>query len=91
MVFDILQSTGAASVTCTPQYINPLGLEGDITGDQEGGGDPTVSMGTGRRKKRSTIRITRRKRQEPMTEEVELSENVTLVRNRSNVAMYKIE
>ena len=81
------QSTGDASVTCTPQYINVLGLEGDITGDQEGGGDPTVSMGNGgRRKKRSTIKRTlRTKRQEETAVDQEVSENITLVSKKKNV------
>ena len=58
-------------------YINPLGLEGDISGDQEGGADPTVSMGSGRRKKRSTVKRALSKRQEVAQPEQELSENVT--------------
>ena len=65
---------------CSNQYINPLNLEGDFSdqGDEEGG-DPTVDMGTGRRKKRSTVKRTlRNKRQEAPTEQG-LSENVTLV------------
>ena len=46
---------------CSNQYINPLNLEGDFSdqGDEEGG-DPTVDMGTGRRKKRSTVTRTLR-------------------------------
>ena len=61
-------------------YINTLGLSGDIGGDQEGGGDPTVSMGSGRRKKRSTMKRTLTKRQDVAPVEQEISENVTLVR-----------
>ena len=77
-----MQSNGRASVTCTPEYINPEGLTVDVGGDQEGGGDPTVSMGSGRRKRRSTIRRTlRNKRQEVVAPtDQELSQNVTLVR-----------
>ena len=79
-----LQATGGGSVTCTPDYINPLGLQGDISGDQEGG-DPTVSMGTGRRKKRSTMKRVLSKRQEVTVAEEELSENVTLVRTGQHI------
>ena len=67
-------------MTCNNQYINPLGLEGDaeVDDEQEQGGDPTVSMGIGRRKKRSTVkRMLRNKRQEVPTEQG-LSENVTV-------------
>ena len=76
-------------MTCNNQYINPLGLEGDaeVDDEQEQGGDPTVSMGIGRRKKRSTVkRMLRNKRQEVPTEQG-LSENVTqsLVRNLKGV------
>ena len=65
---------------CTNEYINPLNLEGEFIaeGDEEGG-DPTVTMGTGRRKRRSTVKRTlRNKRQETPTEQG-LSENITLV------------
>ena len=73
----MMQSTGGASVTCSSEFINPQNLAGDL-GDQEGG-DPTVSMGTGRRKKRSTVKRTlRNKRQEAPTEQ-QISQNVTLV------------
>ena len=67
-----MQSTGGATVVCQGNYINPLQLEGD-GGDEENqqeGGDPTVGMGTGRRKKRSTVKRTlRNKRQETPTEQ----------------------
>ena len=73
-----MQSSGGASVTCNSEYINPLNLLGDV-GDQEGGVDPTVGMGTtGGRKKRDTVKRTLKKRQEAPTEQ-ELSQNVTLV------------
>ena len=68
-------------MVCHDNYINPLPLEGDGSDEQsqQEGGDPTVGMGTGRRKKRSTVkRILRNKRQEAPTE-LGLSENVTLV------------
>ena len=68
------------------QYINPLNLEGEFIdeGDEEGG-DPTVGMGTGRRKKRTTVKRTlRNKRQESlMPTEQGISENVTLVRRQN--------
>ena len=80
-----LQSTGAASVTCSPQYINPLGLEGDLGGNVEGREDPTVSMGSGRRKRRSTVkRILRNKRQDVPSTEQDLSQNITVVRETRN-------
>ena len=66
-------------MTCDGRYINPLGLIGDVGGDQEGG---TMSMGSGRRKRRSTIKRTlRKKRQEDVSpDEQNSSENRTLVR-----------
>ena len=67
---------------CNNEYINPLNLEGDLSdqGDQEGpGGDPTVSMGTGRRKKRSTVKRTLRNKRQEAPIEQQLSENRTLV------------
>ena len=73
-------------MTCSNQYINPLGLgsDGNDSDEQEQGGDPTVGMGTGRRKKRSTVKRTlRNKRQEASTEQG-MSENVTLV-SRQNL------
>ena len=77
------KKTGRATVVCQDNYINPLRLEGDGSDEenQQEGGDPTVGMGTGRRKKRSTVkRILRNKRQETPTEQG-LSENITLVSN----------
>ena len=74
------QSSGSASVTCSNEYINPLSLEGDFIdeGDEEGG-DPTVGMGTGRRKKRSTVKRTLRNKRQEIPIEQGLSENITLV------------
>ena len=82
-----MQSTGGATVVCQGNYINPLQLEGD-GGDEENqqeGGDPTVGMGTGRRKKRSTVKRTlRNKRQETPTEQ-------GLTEDRVWVSSYSIE
>ena len=75
------QSTGGATVICHDNYINPMKLGGDESDDQnqQEGGDPTVSMGTGRRKKRSTVKRTlRNKRQEAPTEQ-DLTEDRVLV------------
>ena len=67
-------------MTCNPQYINPLGLEGDAGINIEGREDPTVSMGSGRRKKRSTVKRTlRNKRQNEVPTEQDLSQNITVV------------
>ena len=69
-------------MTCNNRYINPLDLEidEDRTFEQEIGGDPTTEMGTGRRRKRSTVkRALRNKRQDSAPSEQGLSENVTLV------------
>ena len=86
------KKTGRATVVCQDKYINPLRLEGDGSDEenQQEGGDPTVGMGTGRRKKRSTVKRTlRNKRQETPTEQG-LSENVTLVSNlHKDVALMK--
>ena len=70
-------------MTCSNQYINPLQLVGDSIDEGDEGGDATVGMGTGRRKKRRTVKRTlRNKRQEALTpNEQGLSENVTLVSN----------
>ena len=67
-------------MTCSNEYINPLSLEGDFIdeGDEEGG-DPTVGMGTGRRKKRSTVKRTLRNKRQEIPTEQGLSENITLV------------
>ena len=47
----------------------------------EGREDPTVSMGSGRRKRRSTVkRILRNKRQDVPSTEQDLSQNITVVR-----------
>ena len=76
---------------CSNQYINPLNLEGDFSdqGNEESG-DPTVGMGTGRRKKRSTVKRTmRNKRQEASTpNEQGLSENITLVSRQNLYRMH---
>ena len=79
-------------MTCNTQYVNPLGLQGDITGDREGqeGGDPTVSMGSGRRRKRSTVKRTlRNKRQEAPAEQQE-TQNITLVRVYTAIARLRL-
>ena len=75
-----MQSSGSAGVECTNEYINPLNLDGEFVaeGDEEGG-DPTVDMGTGRRKKRSTVKRTLRNKRQETPIEQEVSENVTLV------------
>ena len=68
-----MQSTGGATVMCQNNYVNPLQLEGDGSDveNQQEGGDPTVGMGTGRRKKRNTVKRTlRNKRQETPTETI---------------------
>lgn len=75
-----MQSSGAATVTCNGNYINPLMLEGDNNDDENRErGDPTVSMGSGRRKKRSTVKRTLTKRQDASPAEQEFSENRNLV------------
>ena len=67
-------------MTCNPQYINPLGLVGDAGINIVGREDPTVSMGSGRRKKRSTVkRSLRNKRQNVLPTEQDLSQNITVV------------
>ena len=68
-----MQSTGGATVMCQNNFVNPLQLEGDGSDleNQQEGGDPTVGMGTGRRKKRNTVKRTlRNKRQETSTETI---------------------
>ena len=68
-----MQSTGGATVMCQNNFVNPLQLEGDGSDleNQQEGGDPTVGMGTGRRKKRNTVKRTlRNKRQETPTETI---------------------
>ena len=75
------QSTDTASVTCTNQYINPreLVVESDLNSDEER--DPTVNMGNGRRKKRSTVKRTLRNKRQDVAPQVEkdMSENITYV------------
>ena len=73
------QSKGVVTVMCTNEYINPLGLTTDeVRNDQEG--DPTVSMGNGRRRKRrSTVKRTLRKRQDVPSSDEAVSQNITLV------------
>ena len=77
-----MQSTGGATVDCQNNFINPKELDGDGSDEeqnQQEGGDPTVSIGTGRRKKRNTVkRILRNKRQETPTEQ-DLTEDRVLV------------
>ena len=66
-------TTGGTTVMCQNNYVNPLQLEGDGSDleNQQEGGDPTVGMGTGRRKKRNTVKRTlRNKRQETPTETI---------------------
>ena len=83
-----MQSSGGASVTCNSEYINQLNLVGDL-GDEEGGVNPTVGMGTaGGRRKRDTVKRTLKKRQEAPAEQ-EVSENVTLV-SRSRVVKGRV-
>ena len=76
-----MQSSGAATVTCDNQYINPLMLEDDVGNDPEGqeGGDPTVSMGSGRRRKRSTVKRTLRNKRQEAPSEQDLTELRSLV------------
>ena len=74
----IVQSTQTASVSCTTEYINPLHLQDDTGGEQEGV-DPTVGMGSGRRKRSSTVKRTLTKRQDNVAAKRELSDNVVLV------------
>ena len=76
-----IQSTGAATVICNDKYINPLRLEGDLSDNQEGqeGGDPTVSMGSGRRRKRSTVKRTLRNKRQEAPAEQDLTEHRSLV------------
>ena len=72
-LFYNMQSTGGATVMCQNNFVNPLQLEGDGSDleNQQEGGDPTVGMGTGRRKKRNTVKRTlRNKRQETPTETI---------------------
>ena len=78
-------------MTCSNQYINPLQLVGDSIDEGDEGGDPTVGMGTGRRKKRSTVKRTlRNKPQESLTPaEQGLSENVTLVSNLKEICSWE--
>jgi hypothetical protein len=77
IIYYNLQASGGASVTCNSEYINQLGLAGDV-GDQEGGVG-TVGMGTvGGRKKRDTVKRTLKKRQAAPAEQ-EVSQNVTVV------------
>ena len=66
---------------CQGNYINPLQLEGDRSDEQneQEGGDPTVRMGTGRRKKRSTVKRTLRNRQQEKTTEQDVTESRVLV------------
>ena len=67
---------------CNNKYINPLKLEGDSLSDnQEGqeGADPTVSMGSGRRRKRSTVKRTLRNKRQEATAEQDLTEHRSLV------------
>ena len=77
-----VQSTGGATVVCQDNFINPKQLDGDGSDEeqnQQEGGDPTVSIGTGRRKKRNTVKRTlRNKRQETPTEQ-DLTEDRVLV------------
>ena len=76
-----MQSTGGATVVCEDIFINPKQLEGDGSDEQnqQEGGDPTVSIGTGRRKKRNTVKRTlRNKRQQTPTEQ-DLTEDRVLV------------
>ena len=77
------QSSGAATVICSERYVNPLGLESDLgvgDDDQEGQErDPTVSMGSGRRRKRSIVKRTLRNKRQEATAEHQLTENKTLV------------
>ena len=74
-------------MTCSNQYINALGLGGDadVDDEQEQGGDPTVSMGTGRRKKRSTVKRTLRNKRQEAPADQGLSENITLVSNLKQI------
>ena len=75
---------------CTNEYINPLGLTTDeVRNDQEG--DPTVSMGNGRRRKRrSTVKRTLRKRQDVPSSDEAVSQNITLVSVRGYCMMMQI-
>ena len=75
-----LQSSRGDVMTCNERYINPLNLALDSNNQGVGeGSDPTVGIGSRRRKKRSTVKRTlRNKRQEPQVQQG-LSENVTLV------------
>ena len=76
--YTCIQSNGVVTVMCTNEYINPLGLTTDEDrNDQEG--DPTVSMGNGRRRKRSTVKRTLRKRQDAPSSDETVSQNITLV------------
>ena len=64
-------------MTCKSSYINPLKLKDD--GEVQESIDPTMNMGSGRRRKRSTtVKRKLRKRQEVTPD---LSENRTLVTN----------
>ena len=73
------QSNGVATVMCTNEYINPRGLTTDEDRNNQEG-DPTVSMGNGRRRKRrSTVKRTLKKRQDVSSSDENVSQNVTLV------------
>lgn len=63
---------------CTNEYINPRGLTTDEDRNNQEG-DPTVSMGNGRRKRRSTVKRTLKKRQDVSSSDENVSQNVTLV------------
>lgn len=76
------QFTRGATAVCSNEYINPSQLQGDESdeGNQQEGGDPTVGIGTGRRKRRNTIKRTlRNKRQEASPSEQGLTEDRILV------------
>ena len=67
-------------MTCNSNYINPLMLEDDVNDNEnQERGDPTVNMGSGRRKKRRTVKRTLIKRQDTSQAEQEMSENRNLV------------
>ena len=82
-----MQASGAATVMCNANYINPLLLKGDNNDDEnQERGDPTVSMGSGRRKKRSTVKRTLTKRQDASPAGQKLSESRNLVSTPNTTA-----